>query len=136
MKHKASKKDLGYEKVLSTLEERHLTTIKELFPLQEQSSILSHIKSSLNELETLIRGAYLIGEYTPRLSDKVVSYGELLSSFIISSYFKSSGLDATCKNGRQLIFTDESFGNAKVDFDLTNTTCSNYFSNTNSDEAK
>ena len=128
--NKASKKDLGYEKVLSTLEERHLTSIKELFPLQEQSSILSHIKSSLNELETLIRGAYLIGEYTPRLSDKVVSYGELLSSFIISSYFKSSGLDATFKNGRQLIFTDESFGNAKVDFDLTNTTCSNYFSNT------
>ncbi|MEM8928963.1 MAG: bifunctional aspartate kinase/homoserine dehydrogenase I [Bacteroidota bacterium] len=126
----ASKKDLGYERTLILIEERHLNTIKELFPIKEQSSILSHIKSNLNQLETLVQGAFLIGEYTPRLSDKVVSYGELLSSFIISEYFKSYGLDAGCKNGRELIITDENFGNAHVDFELTNTMCKNYFTNT------
>ena len=126
----ASNRDLGYKRILNQIEERHLNTVKELFPIKEQSSILSHIKSSLNELETLIEGAYLIGEHTPRLSDKVVSYGELLSSFIISEYFKSVGLDAGCKNGRELITTDENFGNARVDFDLTNTACKNYFANT------
>jgi len=126
----ASNKDLAYEERLHLIEERHLTTIKELFPIKEQSPILSHIKSNINELETLIQGAYLIGEHTPRLSDKVVSYGELFSSFIISEYFKTYGLNAGLKNGRELITTDEGFGNAHVDFALTNTTCKNYFKNT------
>ncbi|MEO0571913.1 MAG: bifunctional aspartate kinase/homoserine dehydrogenase I [Bacteroidota bacterium] len=123
----ASNKDLSYEKILLQIEERHLETTKELFPIKEQSSILSHIKSTLNELETLVQGAHLIGEYTPRLSDKVVSYGELLSSFIISEYFKSYGLDAGYKNGRELVTTDENFGNARVDFQSTNSTCKAYF---------
>ncbi len=124
---RASHGDLDYEKILMLIEERHLDTVKELFPIKEQSGILSHIKSNLNELETLVQGAYLIGEHTPRLSDKVVSYGELLSSFIISEYFKSYGLDAGCKNGRELIITDGNFGNANVDFQWTNTTCSDFF---------
>jgi len=126
----ASNRKTDYEEILNEVEQRHLTTIKELFPIGEQSTILSHVKSNLNELETLIQGAYLIGERTPKLSDKVVSYGELLSSFIISTYFKSSGLKAGFKNGRELITTDENFGNAHVDFETTNPNCEAYFSNT------
>lgn len=124
----ASSKNLDYEDVLVQIEERHLSTIKELFPITEQSAVLSHVKSNLNELETLIQGAYLIGEHTPRLSDKVVSYGELLSSFIITGFFKSSGLDVELKNGRELITTDENFGNANVNFSLTNKQCADFFS--------
>lgn len=127
----ASKKELGFREILDQIENRHLSTTKELFPIKEQSSILSHIKSNLNELETLLEGAYLIGESTPMLSDKVVSYGELLSSFIISNFFRSQGLNAGFKSGRELIVTDDSFGNANVDFELTNTNCNTYFSNTN-----
>ncbi len=126
----ASNRDLGFEGVLLEIEHRHLTTIKELFPIKEQSAILSHVKSNLNELETLVQGAYLIGERTSRLADKVVSYGELLSSFVIYHYFVSQGLDSGLKNGRELIITDESFGKAHVDFKLTNTNCHNYFKNT------
>lgn len=125
----ASNKDVQYETILGEIELRHLGAVKELFPIDRQSAILSHIKSNLNELETLIQGAYLIGERTPKLSDKVVSYGELLSSYIISEYFKSEGLDAGLKNGRELITTDENFGNANVDFELTNANCQNYFTN-------
>lgn len=119
----------NYAGLLQEIEERHLLTVKELFPVQEQSAHLSHIKSSLNELETLIEGAFLIKEKTPRLSDKVVSYGELLSSYLIAAFFKSQGLPADLKNGRDLIITDENFGNARVNFELTNTTSANYFKN-------
>lgn len=126
----ASKGNADYIKVLTEIELRHLSVIKELFPVKEQSPILSHVKSNLNELETLIEGAYLIGERTPKLSDKVVSYGELLSSFIISAYFTSCNLKAGLKNGRELIFTDDHYGNANVDFEVTNKACNHYFSNT------
>lgn len=126
----ASHGDLSYEATLNQIEQRHLNTVKELFPINEQSALLSHIKSNLNDLETMIQGAFLIGEKTQRLSDKVVSYGELLSSFIITHYFNSKGLNAGLKSGRELIVTDENFGNANVDFKLTNISCNDYFTNT------
>lgn len=125
----ASKQDISYEDYLNQIEDRHLKTAKELFSVQHQSKILSEIKSKLNELETLMEGAYLIGEHTAKLSDKVVSYGELLSSFIISEYFKQEGLEAALKSGRELIITNDNFGNAVVDFELTNTQCANFFKN-------
>ena len=84
----------------------------------------------MNDLETLVQGAGLIGELTPRLSDRVVSYGELLSSFIISHYFSTIGISTGFKSGRELIVTDTTFGNAQVDFEPTNRVCEAYFSNT------
>ena len=123
----AAKKDQNFKSFLTEIEERHVTTVKALFPLTQQSSVLGTVKSNLNELETLVEGAFLIGEKTPRLSDKVVSYGELLSSFIIATHFKTEGLSAELKNGRELIFTDNQFGKANVDFKTTNTACESYF---------
>lgn len=115
----ASSQGIAYKNKLSEIEERHFKVIKELFPINAQSGILSKVKSELNDLETLLEGAFLIGETTSRLSDKVVSYGELLSSFIISEYFISEGLNTILKDGRELIITDENFGNANIDFELT-----------------
>ena len=125
----AALQDITYEDELNKIEKRHFNIIKELFPINAQSSILSKVKNELNNLETLLEGAFLIGETTPRLSDKVVSYGELLSSFIISEYFISKGLDTTFKDGRKLIITDENFGKATIDFDITYTNCKNHFTN-------
>ncbi|WP_350291463.1 bifunctional aspartate kinase/homoserine dehydrogenase I [uncultured Croceitalea sp.] len=123
----ASSQDIAYKNKLCEIEERHFKVIKELFPINAQSGILSKVKSELNDLETLLEGAFLIGETTPRLSDKVVSYGELLSSFVISEYFITEGLNTILKDGRALIITDENFGNANIDFELTNANCSNHF---------
>ena len=124
----ASQQDLSYKESLVQIEDRHISAIKELIPVQGQSSVLSKVKSDLNVLETLLEGAYLIGELTPKLSDKIVSYGELLSSFIISEFFKSEGLDAVFKDSRELIKTDANYGKANVDFEATNTLCNTFFS--------
>ncbi len=125
--HKAAKQDTSFKDGFDTIEKRHLDTVRELFPVAEQSGILSSVKSTTNDLETLLEGASLIGEATPKLTDKVVSYGELLSSFIISAYFKDQGLDALLKNGRELITTNDNYGKAVVDFDTTKPSISNYF---------
>ncbi|MEM9648888.1 MAG: bifunctional aspartate kinase/homoserine dehydrogenase I [Bacteroidota bacterium] len=123
----AANQDLSYQKGLEEIEKRHISAIKELLPVQQQSTILSKVKSDLNILETLLEGASLIGEITPKLSDKVVSYGELLSSFIISEFFKSEGVDAVFKDSRELIITDNTYGKAAVNFKATNQNCEDYF---------
>lgn len=124
----ASNQDETYKEQFSILENRHLEAIQVLLPINAQSHALSHVKRELNTLETLLEGAFLIGETTPKLSDKIVSFGELLSSYIIFEFFKSEGLDAIYKDARLLIKTNDAFGKAAVDFKVTNKNCDTYFS--------
>ena len=127
----AATQDQSYKKILSTLEERHLSTIKELIPVTAQSKVLSKVKSEFNVLETLLEGAFFIGEITPKLSDKIVSYGELLSSYIISEYLISEKLDAEFKDSRELIITHKLNGKNVVNFVKTNANCVDFFKTSN-----
>ena len=80
----AKQQDTSYKIVLNKIESRHLETIKILIPVTNQSKVLSTVKKELNILETLLDGAFFIGEITNKLSDKIVSYGELLSSYSLT----------------------------------------------------
>ena len=125
----AAKQQTGYKELLHQIEARHLDTVKELIPITAQSKVLSKVKSELNILETLLEGAYFIGEITPKLSDKIVSFGELLSSYILSEYLVVEGLDAVYKDSRELIKTFKLSGKNVVDFTLSDTNCKEYFEN-------
>ncbi|WP_282056264.1 bifunctional aspartate kinase/homoserine dehydrogenase I [Maribacter luteus] len=124
----AALQDDSYKAFVKEIEDRHIETIKTLIPIASQSSVLSMVKSELNTLETLLEGAFLIGEITPKLSDKIVSYGELLSSYIISEYFKEEGLGVVHADSRKLIKTNTVNGKTVVNFEATNTLCSDFFS--------
>src|SRR5690606_1969029 len=123
----AAAQDEEYKEILQEIEQRHLGAISELIDINKQSGVISTVKRELNVLETLLEGAYLIGESTPKLLDKIIGYGELLSSYIISEYFINEKLDCVHKDSRQLIKTDTCFGKSHVDFKATNTLCENYF---------
>lgn len=125
----ASQKNQDYKLILKEVETRHIDTVKELIPIENQSAVLSKVKSELNNLESLLEGAYLIGELTAQLSDKIVSFGELLSAFVIAEYFTSCEMDAAFKDSRELIKTDNTFGKAQVDFEMTNGNCRDYIKN-------
>lgn len=124
---KASIHDYTYLKDLQHIEDIHLKTIRELLPVGTQSAVLSKVKSQLNVLEGLLEGANLVGEVTPKLSDKIVGYGELLSSYIIGEYFVSEKLESSFKDARELIITDNNYGRASVDFSKTDDLCRAYF---------
>lgn len=126
----ASLQDDSYSSFLKEIEERHLNTIKELISIQNQSKVLSKVKSELNTLETLLEGAYLIGEITPKLSDKIVSYGELLSSYIISEFFNESKLDVAYKDSRDYIKTNLVNGKNTVNHTLTAKLCNDIIRDT------
>lgn len=125
--HLASEQNPAYRETLKALEDRHISAIKELIPLKSQSAVLSKVKTDLNRLETLLEGSFLIGELSLRLSDKILGYGELLSSYIISEFFMAEGLDAIFKDSRELILTDNNFGMAHVDLSRTNANCNAFF---------
>ncbi|WP_462220312.1 aspartate kinase, partial [Ferruginibacter sp.] len=116
-----------YKTSLQEIETRHLNTVKELIPVTQQSSVLSAVKKMCNEIEDICNGIFLLGELSERTKDKIVSYGELLSSQIIAAKLKAVELDVQWKDARELITTDSNFGAAFVDFSKTNAAIKNYF---------
>lgn len=120
--------DEKYREKLQVIEQRHLEAVKALMPVMQQSSVLSLVKKKCNEIEDICNGVFLLGELSPRTRDRIVSYGELLSSQIISARFKAGGVENSWKDSRELIVTDSQFGNAVVDFTATDAKAKAYFS--------
>lgn len=116
----ASTGNEDYKNVLKQIETRHLETVKELIPVQQQSSVLSLVKKYCNEMEDICNGIFLLGECSARTKDKLVSYGELLSSQIIHAAFNHNGVHSIWKDSREVIQTNSNFGNASVNFFVTN----------------
>jgi bifunctional aspartokinase / homoserine dehydrogenase 1 len=118
--------DESYKDKLQEIEHRHLETVRTLLPITRQSAALSAVKTRCNEIEDICSGVFLLGELSPRTQDKIVSYGELLSSYIIAARFASLDLDHAWKDCRELIVTDSRYGHAAVDFQKTNRKIKDY----------
>jgi aspartokinase/homoserine dehydrogenase 1 len=127
----ASSGDESYKQIIEEITSRHLNAVKRLIPIQQQSSLLSAVKKLCNEIEDLCNGIFLLGESTARSKDKLVSYGELMSSQIIAAAFQSQGIDTTWWDSRKLIHTNADFGSATVDFDHTNRLLQSAYGNLN-----
>lgn len=85
------------------------------------------ISTKLNELRRLLDGIFLINELSPKTKDKLLSFGEILSSTIIFHTLKSRHLDVVLKNSQELIITDLNFNNAAVNFEMTNAKINTFF---------
>jgi len=117
---KAAQGTEDYKQLLEQAELRHLEVVKELIPVVKQSSSLSLVKKQFNEIDDICNGIFLLGELTERTTDKILSYGELISSQIISAALQANGVENAWKDSRDLIVTDSSFTHAVVDFSATN----------------
>ncbi|MFM2358164.1 MAG: hypothetical protein RLY16_156, partial [Bacteroidota bacterium] len=124
----AANGDEAYKEKLQEAEQRHLLTVKDLLPLTNQSAVLSLVKTMCNEIEDICNGIFLLGELSDRTRDRIVSYGELLSSQIIAAKLKSMNEQSEWADSRKLITTNSNYGNAAVDFSVTNKAIVAYFS--------
>jgi aspartokinase/homoserine dehydrogenase 1 len=111
--------DESYKERLQQVAQRHLDTVRALIPITQQSALLSLVKKRCNELEDICNGIFLLGELSSRTKDRVVGYGELLSSQILSARLHSQGIANEWKDARELICTDSQFGHASVDAQVT-----------------
>ena len=108
-----------YKETLLNLEKRHIETVQALLPINNQSACISSVKQSFNELEDICEGVFRLGELSGRTKDRIISFGELLSSKIIYYYIQSSGCKIDWIDSRKAIKTDSNFGFAAVDFAAT-----------------
>ena len=122
----AQSKDNTFLDTLESIKIKHFNIIKELNP-EKSESILSYVDEKLNDLKSLLEGIYLINELSPKTSDKLVSFGELLSSFIIAETMKNRGISAGRKNSQELVITNSNFTKAEVDYSITNHKIRDYF---------
>src|SRR5690606_12157589 len=83
--------DEAYREVLQTLEEKHLTIVRQLISVQSQSTVMTFVKVRFKELEDLFHGIYLIKENSARTLDYVASFGERLSAFILAESMHGHG---------------------------------------------
>ncbi|MFK5889898.1 MAG: aspartate kinase, partial [Flavobacteriaceae bacterium] len=125
----ASNSDKKYLKNLIIINQKHLDVVTDLISGDRQQTVIDEVNSILANLKALLEGVYLINELSESSKDKIVSQGELLSSFIITEALKSKKLDAVRCNSQDIIVTDEEYGHATVNFKITNNNIINYFEN-------
>ncbi len=116
----ASEGNDEYKNELQKIEIRHLELTKQLIPVAQQSRVLSMVKQHCNEIEDICNGVFLLQEITARTKDRIMSYGELLSSQIISAKFESIGFKNKWIDARKIIITNSNFENAVVNFEVSN----------------
>lgn len=116
----AEQSNEGYKEVLKELETKHLDAARALIPVTHQSSCLSMIKQQFNELEEICNSVFYLKELSLRTKDRVISFGEMLSSKIIAAYMQSSNIEHEWIDSRKLIKTNSNFGYAAVNFSITN----------------
>ena len=123
----ASQGNEAYKTIIQNIEQKHLDAVRALLPIQAQSATLSLVKQSINELESNCEGLFMLKELSNRMQDRIVSFGEILSSKIIAATFASKGIHQQWVDSRLLIKTNANYLNAVVDKDVTNKTIQSYF---------
>ncbi|UKM64074.1 bifunctional aspartate kinase/homoserine dehydrogenase I [Flavobacteriaceae bacterium GSB9] len=122
----AQTKDEAFTETFNTIKNIHFNIINELNSSNNEG-IISYVDEKLDELKSLLEGIYLINELSPKTSDKLVGFGELLSSYIIAETMKNRGLSADRKNSQELVITNSNFTKAEVDYSITNKNIQEYF---------
>ena len=113
-------KQNDFSEILKSAEEKHYHIISELLPRTSQNPLLMMVKVSFNEIEDLLFSIKNLGELSDRIKDRLLSYGEQMSTKIVAAFLESEGLPAAYQDARELIATDSHFGNANVDSKKTN----------------
>ncbi len=112
--------DRKYEEQLLDLYNRHFKTAQELLGGESLEIVAKFLEQKVNNLSSLMQGVYLLQELSPRMLDRVASFGELLSSYIIYHYVNNTLGSTKFIDSREVIKTDSQFGAAKVHFAQTN----------------
>ncbi len=102
------------EFLLDDLIQRHANIINEGLKNKVSKQIcLDKVNTIKEELKELISGVVILKELTPKILDRFYSYGEVLSSLLISFIMKENGIAAEWVDTREFMFTDDSFTQAK-----------------------
>ncbi len=115
-------------KQFKKIQDFHYQIIDNLFH-DHAYEIQEHIAPFFMELQSITQGILLLGDYPNRIWDKVMAYGELLSTKIITSYLSFVGIENEWKDARNFIITDHQYRQADIIWSITNQRVKENFQN-------
>lgn len=106
---------------LKNIEDIHINLVEKVIQDKNDKHELLHLlKDLLNEFRDVLLGISILKDVTPKSRDYLLSFGERLSTPIVSFALKSIGINSLFLNGKEVgILTDSNFGDAKPLMDTT-----------------
>ena len=95
-----------YIRQIHDLRDFHSREARLVVPLADRAELDRLLDEHFQELTELVKGLAVLGELTPRSIDAISSYGERLSSHIVSLAFRHFGMHTAHLDSRQVIVTD------------------------------
>jgi aspartate kinase len=108
-----------YIRLLHDLRDYHSREARQIVPLSDRADLDRFLDEHFQELTELVKGLAVLGELTPRSIDAISSYGERLSSYIVTLGFRNSGMAAEHVDSRDVVITDRRHTQAAPNFPET-----------------
>lgn len=103
--------------------ERYMDTFQQLVDKHEaiitELNCGSDLSSYYQDIEKLLNGINMLQELSATASDRLLSFGERISSVILADYLNSQGIKASAVDAYELVYTDNKFGEGNVIFTKT-----------------
>lgn len=108
--------DDNYRNEFDAMVDRHHGIIDAVIPAgAAHDALKAKVDALLDELRSIYHGVYLIRDMTQKTANVIVSYGERMSSQIVSAFIEGS----QCYDSREFIKTVRKQNRNLVDFDVT-----------------
>jgi aspartokinase/homoserine dehydrogenase 1 len=104
----------GWKQGIRELRKRHRDTGAHFLRAGELKEALAELDGFIGALLRILEGLEALRELSPRALDQVMSFGELISSALLTRIFRARGISAVCADPRPLIKTNSDFGRAAV----------------------
>lgn len=114
------------DKNIALIEKKHIDIIEQIFNEDSEYIIKARdwIDDKLSELEDKFSDIKEFG-LEPYYKDYIMSFGEMISTYILNQYLLSNGIDSVYIPTNNLIITNDEFNNAYPLYDLTNSRIKN-----------
>ena len=108
----SSRKLDSCDEILARIFDRHLEIASVLSKSSAKEKLLGDLEDYQSELKSIFQAVAALQECTPRALDFVLSFGERLSSILLTAFLTENSLPAKQVSGEDLIITDDQFGSA------------------------
>jgi aspartate kinase len=106
---------------IATLRGKHVAIATACITDETRRNDLIRLQHALiDELANLYHGVALLKELSPRSLDAIASFGEILSCNHIAAILEENGVPSRAIDARTIVRTDNHFGEAAVDFTVSN----------------
>ncbi|HUA61072.1 MAG TPA: lysine-sensitive aspartokinase 3 [Verrucomicrobiae bacterium] len=110
-----------YLPMIHDLRDAHSREARLLVALDHRAELDHLLDAHFQELTELVKGLAVLGELTPRSIDAISSYGERISSYIVTMAFRHFGMRAEHVDSRRVIVTDKRHTQAAPNYPETYT---------------